>query len=51
MVGMVELAEGPHLMTRLVGAQRDKLAIGQKVQVVFGDTDDEIALPFFRVQT
>ena len=50
-VGVVELAEGPHLMTRLVGAERDKLAIGQKVRVEFDDMDDEIALPLFRVQT
>ena len=50
-VAIVELAEGPHLMTRLVGAERGKLAIGQKVQVEFDDMDDEIALPVFRVQT
>jgi uncharacterized OB-fold protein len=49
-IAIVELAEGPRLMTNLVGVEPDpaKLTIGMPVEVVFEDVSPEIALPRFR---
>jgi len=49
-IAIVELAEGPRLMTNLVGVEADpaKIAIGMPVEVVFEDVSAEIALPRFR---
>jgi len=49
-MAVVELAEGPRLMTNLVGVEPDpaKIRIGMPVEVVFQDATDEIALPHFR---
>ncbi len=44
----VELAEGPRMMTNVVGAAESELAIGLPVQVVFHDTGEGSALPRFR---
>ena len=45
-----QLAEGPRLMTNLVGIEPDpaKIRIGMPVEVVFEDVSAEIALPRFR---
>ncbi len=49
-IAIVELAEGPRLMTNLVGIEADpaKIRIGLPVEVVFEDVTAEIALPRFR---
>jgi uncharacterized OB-fold protein len=49
-IAIVELAEGPRLMTNLVGIEPDaaKIRIGLPVEVVFQDVSAEIALPHFR---
>ena len=49
-LAVVELAEGPRMMTNLVGLAPDsaRLRIGLPVEVVFQDVTDEIALPHFR---
>jgi uncharacterized OB-fold protein len=49
-IAMVELAEGPRLMTNLVGVDPDpaRIRIGMPVEVVFEDVSAEIALPRFR---
>ena len=49
-IAMVELAEGPRLMTNLVGVDPDpaKIRIGMAVEVVFEDVSADIALPRFR---
>jgi hypothetical protein len=49
-LAMVELDEGPRLMTNLVGVKPDPAAvrIGMPVEVEFMDVHDEIALPHFR---
>jgi|SRR5690348_8631289 hypothetical protein len=49
-IAIVELAEGPRLMTNLVGVDADpaKIRIGLPVEVVFEDVSAEIALPRFR---
>jgi uncharacterized OB-fold protein len=49
-IAVVELDEGPRLMTNLVGIAADaaKVHIGMPVEVVFEDVSAEIALPRFR---
>jgi uncharacterized OB-fold protein len=44
----VELAEGPRVMTNIVGAVESDLAIGLPVELVFHDTGDGTALPRFQ---
>ena len=48
-VAIVELMEGPHLMTRLVASDKASIRIGQRVMVTFEDLDEEISLPNFKV--
>lgn len=47
-LALVELAEGPKMMTNIVEADPATLAIGQAVEVVFHDTGEGNALPRFR---
>jgi uncharacterized OB-fold protein len=49
-LAMVELDEGPRIMTNLVGvaAMPDALRIGMPVEATFVDVNDEVALPHFR---
>ena len=49
-IAIVELAEGPRLMTNLVGVEADpaKIRIGMPVEVVFDDVTSEVTLPKFR---
>jgi uncharacterized OB-fold protein len=44
----VELDEGPRMMTNIVAAEADGLAVGLPVEVVFHDTGEGSALPRFR---
>ena len=44
----VELAEGPRVMTNIVGAQESDLDVGLPVELVFHDTGDGAALPRFQ---
>jgi uncharacterized OB-fold protein len=44
----VELAEGPRLLTNVVGVAPDEVKIGMPVQVVFEDVDEELAIPKFQ---
>ena len=48
---MVELEEGPRVMTNIVGIQKgtlDEMPIGMAVQAVFEDVTDEVTLVKFR---
>jgi uncharacterized OB-fold protein len=49
-IAIVELDEGPRMMTNLVGVTMDPGAvrIGMPLEVVFEDVSDTIALPRFR---
>ena len=49
-LGIVELAEGPRMMTNIVGVDPDpkKLRCDMPVEVVFEPITDEITLPKFR---
>jgi uncharacterized protein len=49
-IGLVALAEGPRLMTNIVGVEPDpaKLRCDMPVEVVFEDITEEISLPKFK---
>ena len=47
-LAMVELEEGPRLVTNLVGCAPDDVRTGMPVEVAFEDVTGEIALPKFR---
>jgi uncharacterized OB-fold protein len=47
-VSIVELAEGPRLLTNVVGCPNDALEIGMPLEVVFDDVTDEVSLPKFQ---
>jgi len=47
-LAVVELAEGPRMMTNIVGCVPDAVRIGTAVEVVFEDVTPEITLAKFR---
>lgn len=47
-VAVVELAEGPHLLTRLIDVEPDNVRVGQQVEVVLAPVTEEVRLPLFR---
>jgi uncharacterized OB-fold protein len=47
-VANVELAEGPHLLTNVVGCSPDQVAIGMPVEVLWEDVTEEFSLPKFK---
>jgi uncharacterized protein len=49
-VALVELEEGPRLMTNLIGVPPDpaQIAVGMPVEVVYDDVTPEVTLPKFR---
>lgn len=49
-IAVVELAEGPRMMTNIVDCPQtpEALALDMKLEVTFEKLDDEITLPFFR---
>ena len=47
-LAIVELAEGPRLLTNLTGGPTDAVRIGMPVEVVFDDVTPEVTLPKFR---
>ena len=47
-LAVVELAEGPRLMTNIVECAPDAVRIGMPVEVVFDDVTPEVTLPKFR---
>jgi hypothetical protein len=48
-VAYVKLAEGPVMMTNIVGCPNDKIHIGMAVEVVFEDINEDISLPKFKL--
>jgi uncharacterized OB-fold protein len=46
-IAVVELDEGPRLMTNIVDTDPESLMVGQKVRVVFHPTENGTALPRF----
>jgi uncharacterized OB-fold protein len=47
-VAFVELAEGPRVISNVVGVKNEDLKIGLPVEVMFEDVNDEISIPKFR---
>jgi uncharacterized OB-fold protein len=47
-LAVVQLDEGPKLMTNVVGCPPDAVQVGMPVEVVFEDVTPEITLPKFR---
>ena len=45
--GVVELDEGPRMMTHIVGAEGDDLRIGMPLELEFVDLDDELTIAAF----
>jgi uncharacterized OB-fold protein len=46
-VALVELAEGPRMMTRLTGLKPAEVKVGMPVEVRFVDLDEDFKLPYF----
>lgn len=46
---IIELKEGPHMSSNIVGCKPEEVRIGAAVEVVFDDVTNEIALPKFRL--
>lgn len=44
---IVELAEGPRMMTNVVGCDHERLRIGMELAVGFRDLDGNVAIPVF----
>jgi uncharacterized OB-fold protein len=44
---VVDLEEGPRVMTQLVDVEQDELAIGMALQVVYRPLSDDITAPYF----
>ncbi len=47
-VALVELDEGPRLLTNILGVTYDQVKCDMRVEVVFDDYDSEISIPKFR---
>jgi hypothetical protein len=48
-VALIELAEGPQIISQVVGCANDALACGLAVEVTFEDVTPEVTLPKFRL--
>lgn len=48
-VAIVELEEGVRMMTRIIDAPREQVAIGKEVQVTFEHIGEDLTLPYFRL--
>ncbi|MEV0057649.1 acetyl-CoA acetyltransferase [Saccharopolyspora shandongensis] len=49
-VAMIELVEGPRMLGNVTGIRPDEVEVGMPVEVYMVPTDDEIAVPFWRVE-
>lgn len=48
-VALVELEEGPRLLSNIVGASPDEVRCEMKVEVVFDDVSEDVSVPKFRI--
>lgn len=48
-VALIELDEGPHLVTNIVGCEPKDVTVGHRVEVVFEKVDDAVTLPKFQL--
>lgn len=49
-VAVIQLAEGPKMVSNVVGCPPESVRIGQEVEVVFEDVTEEFTLPKFRLR-
>ena len=49
-VVVVELDEGYHMLSNLIGVEPEDVEIGTPLEVFFEKKSDEITLPYFRVR-
>lgn len=47
-LALVDLAEGPRMMTNIVDCDPESVVIGMAVEVCFEDVNDDVTLPMFR---
>ena len=47
-IAVIQLKEGPRMMSRIVGCEPEAVHIGLPVQVTFEKATDEITLPLFK---
>jgi len=47
-VAVIELAEGPHMVSDVIDVQPDAMEVGMGVTVIFQQVSDAISLPFFK---
>lgn len=47
-VAIIELAEGPHILSNVVGIPPERVRIGMRVGVFFERVNEEITLPKFK---
>lgn len=47
-IALVELDEGPRMMSQIVGSDPDSIRTGMTVEVCFEDRTDDITIPNFR---
>ena len=48
-IAIIELEEGVRMMSRIIDAPREQVAIGKPVQVTFGQVREDLTLPYFRL--
>ena len=48
-VALIDLKEGPRMMSNIVGADPESVRIGQSVRVTFEKATEEVTLPKFKV--
>jgi uncharacterized protein len=47
-VAMIDLPEGPRMISNIVECDQEKLENGMELEVVFDDVNDDITLPKWR---
>jgi uncharacterized OB-fold protein len=48
-IAIVELEEGVRMMSRIIGAPRERVAVGVAVRVTFEAVGEDLTLPYFRL--
>lgn len=48
-MAMIDLAEGPRMLTKIVGSKPEDIKIGLDVEVVFEDVTEEVTLVMFKI--
>jgi uncharacterized OB-fold protein len=48
-IAIIELEEGVRMMSRIIDAPRERIAIGSRVQVTFEKVGEDLTLPYFRL--